>query len=97
MLGFDRIVGKVLEFASKDGKTLVVVTSGNETLGLTLVDGDIKSGRIAVHFSTDGHTGVMLPVCAYGPGADEFTGIFESTLFFNKFITLLKLKNQEKR
>jgi alkaline phosphatase len=97
MLDFDRTVGKVLEFAAKDGKTLVIVTSDHETGGLTLVDGDIKSGRIAGHFSTGGHTGVMLPVFAYGPGADAFTGIFENTSFFNKFITLLKLKNEEKR
>jgi alkaline phosphatase len=93
MLDFDRTIGKVLEFASKDGKTLVIVTSDHETGGLTLADGDIQTGRIAGRFSTGGHTGVMLPVFAYGPGADKFTGIFENTSFFNKFITLLKLKN----
>jgi alkaline phosphatase len=93
MLDFDRTIGKVLEFAAKDGKTLVIVTSDHETGGLTLTNGDIQSGKITGHFSTGGHTGVMLPVFAYGPGADEFTGIFKNTSFLNKFITLLKLKN----
>lgn len=92
MLDFDRAVGKALEFAEKDGKTLVVVTADHETGGLTLVDGDLKTGKITGRFSTSGHTGLMVPVFAYGPGAEEFDGIDENTSFFNKFIRLLRLK-----
>jgi len=92
MLDFDRAVGKALEFASKDGRTLVVVTADHETGGLTLVDGDISTGKITGRFSTTGHTALMVPVFAYGPGAEEFGGIDENTSFFNKFIRLLKLK-----
>lgn len=92
MLDFDRAVGKALEFAEKDGKTLVVVTADHETGGLTLVDGDLSTGRITGRFSTSGHTGLMVPVFAYGPGAEVFSGIDENTSFFNKFINLLRLK-----
>jgi alkaline phosphatase len=92
MLDFDRAVGKALEFAAKDGKTLVVVTADHETGGLTLVDGDMSAGKITGRFSTSGHTGLMVPVFAYGPGAEVFRGIDENTSFFNKFIRLLKLK-----
>ena len=92
MLDFDRAVGKALEFAAKDGKTLVVVTADHETGGLTLVDGDLSTGKITGRFSTSGHTGLMVPVFAYGPGAEVFGGIDENTSFFNKFISLLKLK-----
>ena len=92
MLDFDRAVGKALEFAEKDGKTLVVVTADHETGGLTLVDGDLSAGRITGRFSTSGHTGLMVPVFAYGPGAEVFGGIDENTSSFNKFINLLKLK-----
>jgi len=92
MLDFDRAVGKALEFAAKDGKTLVVVTADHETGGLTLVNGDISSGKITGRFSTSGHTGLMVPVFAYGPGAEVFGGIDENTSFFNKFIRLLKLR-----
>lgn len=91
MLDFDRTIGKVLEFAAKDGETLVVVTADHETGGLTLVKGDMKTGKITGRFTTEGHTGVMVPVFAYGPGAEEFGGIDENTSFFNKFIRLLKL------
>ncbi len=41
VLDFDQIVGRALEFADKDGETLVIVTAGYETGGLTLFDGDI--------------------------------------------------------
>ena len=50
------------------------------------------SGKITGRFSTSGHTGLMVPVFAYGPGAEEFGGIDENTSFFNKFIRLLRLK-----
>jgi alkaline phosphatase len=92
MLDFDRAVGKALEFAAKDGKTLVVVTADHETGGLTLVDGDLSTGKITGRYSTSGHTGLMVPVFAYGPGAEAFGGIDENTSFFDKFISLLKLK-----
>ena len=70
----------------------VVVTADHETGGLTLVDGDLSTGKITGRYSTSGHTGLMVPVFAYGPGAEVFGGIDENTSFFNKFISLLKLK-----
>ncbi|MBW8333268.1 MAG: alkaline phosphatase [Prolixibacteraceae bacterium] len=91
MLDFDKTVGKALEFASQNGETLVVVTADHETGGLTLVGGDMKAGIVKAKFSTGGHTGVMVPVFAYGPGAELFTGINENTSFFDKFIKELKL------
>lgn len=92
MLDFDKTVGKALEFASQNGETLVVVTADHETGGLTLVDGDMKTGKVMARFSTGGHTGVMVPVFAYGPGAELFTGINENTSFFDKFMKVLRLK-----
>ena len=92
VLDLDQTIGKVLEFAAKDGETLVVVTADHETGGLTLVNGDMKTGKVTGRFTTGGHTGVMVPVFAYGPGAEAFMGIYENTSFFDKFIELLKLK-----
>jgi alkaline phosphatase len=83
---FDRVIGKVLDFAEKDGHTLVVVTADHETGGLTLTGGDIKTGKIKGEFSTDDHTSVMVPVFAYGPGAEMFTGIYENNEIFNKLM-----------
>ena len=89
---FDRTVGKVCEWAAKDGETLVVVTADHETGGLTLVDGDLQKGEIKCKFSTGSHSGVMVPVYAFGPGAEHFTGLYENTDIFHKIATLLNLK-----
>ncbi|MFW5757282.1 MAG: alkaline phosphatase [Bacteroidota bacterium] len=88
---FDQTVGKVLQWAEKDGKTLVVVLADHETGGLTLLDGDIQSGTVKGHFSTGGHSDIMVPVFAYGPQAHLFTGIFENTDVFYKIKQLLDL------
>lgn len=91
VMDFDRTIGKVFEWAAADGETLVIVTADHETGGLTLVDGDLKKGEIVGRFSTDGHSGVMVPVYAFGPGAMEFTGIYENTDIFHKIKRLLNL------
>ena len=88
---FDRTVGKILGWAAKDGETLVVVTADHETGGLTLIDGDKDKGEIKCKFSTTGHSGVMVPVYAFGPGAELFTGIYENTDIFHKIKSLLNL------
>lgn len=88
---FDRTVGKILEWAAKDGETLVVVTADHETGGLTLIDGDKDKGEIKCKFSTTGHSGVMVPVYAFGPGSELFTGIYENTDIFHKIKSLLNL------
>lgn len=88
---FDRTVGKILEWAAKDGETLVVVTADHETGGLTLIDGDKDKGKIKCKFSTTGHSGVMVPVYAFGPGSELFTGIYENTDIFHKIKSLLNL------
>lgn len=88
---FDRTIGKVYEWAAKDGETLVVVTADHETGGLTLVDGDLHKGEIVGKFSTGGHSGVMVPVYTFGPGSENFTGIYENTAIFDKIKKLLGL------
>ncbi len=83
---FDRTVGNVLKWAAKDGATLVVVTADHETGGWTLLGGDIASGRVEGKFSTDDHSGVMVPVYSFGPRAEIFSGIFENTDLFSKML-----------
>lgn len=75
---FDRTVGKVLQWAEKDGHTLVVITADHSTGGLTLLDGSLTERTVKVHFSTKGHNGVLVPVFAYGPGAENFVGVHEN-------------------
>jgi alkaline phosphatase len=89
MLDFDRVIGQAIDFASKDGKTLVVVTADHETGGMAITGGSIKDGTVTAAFPTGGHTSVMVPVFAYGPGAKEFIGIMENTDIHSKMKKLL--------
>lgn len=86
VIDFDRAIGAALAFAEKDGETLVVVTADHETGGLTISEGDLTTGKISGKFSTDDHTGVMVPVFAYGPGAEAFMGIYHNNTIFDKMM-----------
>ncbi|MFT3752125.1 MAG: alkaline phosphatase [Paludibacter sp.] len=92
MLDFDQTIGRVLDFAKKDGNTLVIITADHETGGLTLPSGKFGSDDMKAIFTTKDHTGVPVPVFAYGPGAENFTGFMENTSFKAKLEKLLKLK-----
>jgi alkaline phosphatase len=94
MFDFDQAIGRVLKWAEKDGETLVVVLADHETGGLSILDGDIGKGEVKGKFSTNGHSGILVPVYAYGPGAEEFMGIYENTEVFAKIASLLNLKTQ---
>jgi alkaline phosphatase len=80
-LDFDQAIGVALDFAEKDGHTLVVVTADHESGGLSIVEGDMESGEMEADFSTKHHSPVMVPVFAFGPGAEKFSGIIDNTDF----------------
>ena len=87
-LDFDSALGVVLEFARKDGHTLVLVTADHETGGVTIVGGDKEKREVVVNFSSTSHTAIMVPVFAFGPGSDLFSGVMDNTSLFKKFLTL---------
>ena len=78
ILDFDRTVGAVLEWAAKDGETLVIVTADHSTGAMTLLAGNVEDQSVAVNYANTGHNGVALPVYAWGPGAEKFVGIYEN-------------------
>jgi len=80
-IALDDAVGAALEFAKKNGDTLIIVTADHETGGYTVLDGSVKEKKvkIAVCAST-WHTGNMVPVFAYGPGSEAFGGIHKNTI-----------------
>ena len=91
MLDFDKSIGQALEFAAKDGETLIIVTADHETGGFSINGGDINSGMVKGEFTTGGHTAVMVPVFAYGPGSQNFTGIMQNTEIAKRMMKLLNL------
>lgn len=94
MADFEDMISAVLDFAERDGNTLVVVTADHETSGLSLLGGNIQQGVNRFTWATGNHSGVMVPVFAYGPGAINFTGIQQNTAFFEKIMTLLNGGNR---
>ena len=87
---FDKTLGIVLEWAEKDGETLVIVTGDHATGGMTLLSGSIEEMRIRVNFSTTGHNGIFLPVFAWGPHSEDFVGVYENTELSDKIRKLIK-------
>ncbi len=99
LIDFDQAIGVGLDFAEKDQNTLVIVTADHETGGFTLsaqiiqsadtsmmgMDSDYDS--ISPTFSTGGHSATLIPVFAWGPGSDEFSGIYQNTAIFDKMMS----------
>ncbi len=91
MLLFDQAVQAAMDFALRDGHTLVIVTADHETGGLTLFeDTKTNTGPIA-KWSTKGHTGSPVPIAAFGPGAAVFAGMQDNTDIPKKIARLLKI------
>lgn len=89
ILDFDRTVGDVLQWAAEDGNTLVVVTADHSTGGLTLLDGDIATGRVSVNFSNEGHNGIAVPFYVFGACSRDFGGIMENSDLSGRLIGFL--------
>lgn len=94
VMDFDRAIKVALDFAEKDGNTLVIVTADHETGGLALSgnEEDKTQNKIEPKFTTKNHTGVMVPVYSYGPGSEKLEGIFENTYIFNVMKESLRIK-----
>ena len=90
MIDFDMAIGKILEFARTDGETLVIVTADHETGGLALEQGT-GPDTLSLGFNTGGHTASLVPVFAFGPGAENFGGFMDNTEIFSKMKFLLGL------
>lgn len=80
---FDNAVKVAFDYADEHPGTLVVVTADHGTGGLTIVNGnrtfDLYDHQVDYAWTTGGHTGEMVPIFAYGTGAENFTGVFDNT------------------
>jgi len=104
LIDFDDAIGKALDFAKRDGNTLVIVTADHETGGFTLAASkktDAEGKEYSDYseaegiFSTGGHSATLIPVFAYGPGAEEFSGVYENNEIFHKILKVTKWKDKK--
>ena len=86
---FDNAVEAALNYAKINEDTLLVVLADHETGGLLLEMDDLRYGpskNMRLSWNTaigkGSHTGAMIPVYAYGPGAEMFSGIMDNTDVF---------------
>ncbi|MEM9846474.1 MAG: alkaline phosphatase [Bacteroidota bacterium] len=102
MLDFDKAIGHALDFARADGETLVIVTADHETGGLAINEKS-KMRRLKLAFTTNDHTSTLIPVFAYGPQAELFSGIYDNTEIYYKmmnafqFVEALRAKGEASR
>ena len=81
MQEFDRTLRALVAYVKKHPNTLLVVTADHETGGTSV---SYKSHPInqpegmQLSFSTKGHSGTVVPIFAYGAGAEKFAGIFKN-------------------
>jgi alkaline phosphatase len=92
MLDFDKAIGIGMKYADEHPGTLVIVVADHETGGVSLTGGNLQEGTVKMSFSTTDHTGIMVPLYAYGTGSDAFKGIMENTDVNTLMIKLLRLK-----
>ncbi|NNC95795.1 MAG: alkaline phosphatase [Chitinophagales bacterium] len=96
-IDFDRAIGEALNFAEKDGNTLVVVTADHETGGYAIIPEDDGEGwnyenitggfyQDATKYGSTTHTATLVPVFAFGPGAVNLSGIYDIDRIFHKIV-----------
>jgi alkaline phosphatase len=95
IIDFEHTIEGVLDYAEKDGETLVIVTADHETGGFTLgaagVNGiDADYSVIEPTFASTNHSAALVPVFAFGPGAESFMGVYENTEIFHKLVSLME-------
>ena len=90
---FDQAVKLAIDFAIKDKNTLVIVTADHETGGLTINGGDLKGEKIDFKWASGGHSATPVPIYAFGPGADKFTGVMDNTEIPKKLADLMGIKD----
>jgi alkaline phosphatase len=83
MIEFDQAIGAVLDFAMQDGETLIIVTADHETGGYAINPTSTMDSIVAA-FTTKDHTAALIPVFAWGPGEELFSGIYENTSIYDK-------------
>lgn len=102
LVDFDQAVRVAMDFADSHPGTLVVVTADHETGGMSLPsDKDVilygktqpgDGNHATTAFSTKGHTASMIPIYAYGAGAERFTGIMDNTDIPKRMAELMGLE-----
>ena len=102
MHDFEEAVQLAFDYAKEDQNTLVIVTADHETGGLLIEPeslNDYLTSHVKFSFNTGigygSHTGSPVPIYAYGPGSENFTGTLDNTDVFYAMLEALNLENED--
>lgn len=93
MYEFNNTLLVLIDYVNQHPGTLLVVTADHETggTGITYEEFPVgEKGSVHLNFSTKGHTGTLVPVFAYGAGAEQFGGVMKNKDIPRKIESLLK-------
>ena len=93
MKEFDALLRQLVAYVDQHQETLLVVTADHETGGTWLNYTGYEVGGsspVAMSYSTRGHSGVVVPIFAYGEGAEAFAGVMKNTDIPKKIEQLMK-------
>ena len=93
MKEFNRTLQNMIDYVNNNPETLLVVTADHETGGTGVYYNGHNPGNegpVKLKFSTSGHTGTIVPIFAYGPGAENFAGLMKNIDVPKKIEALMK-------
>ena len=96
VLDFDQTIGEVIQYADQNPGTLVIISADHETGGVTIPQGSIADHSVELNYQSDDHTGIPVPIFAYGAHSGDFRGVYENTEVFHRIMKLVVRYNSKK-
>ncbi|MCC7300834.1 MAG: alkaline phosphatase [Verrucomicrobia bacterium] len=95
VIDFDNAIGAGLDFAAKNGETLVIITADHETGGFAVLDGSVENKTVnKTGFVCGAHTATLVPLFAFGPGSGVFGGVHDNTDVGKAMIRFIQASEQ---
>jgi len=94
LLAFQNTVSLLLASFPKDS-TLFLILADHETGGLAILMGAKDGTNLSLGWTHMDHTASYVPVLAYGPGQEEFSGIYHLSEVPRKILKILQLLEAE--
>jgi alkaline phosphatase len=90
LLDFDRVLAEAIRYADTHPGTLVLVTADHETGGVSIPQGDLERREVELAFHSDDHTGILVPLFAYGARSSAFAGVYDNTEIFHRLLKVIQ-------
>ena len=90
LLDFDRVIAEAIRYADTHPGTLVLVTADHETGGVSIPQGDLGRREVELAFHSDDHTGILVPLFAYGARSRALAGVYYNTEIFQRLLKVIQ-------